>query len=839
MNIKKELENLEKKYQEIQKLNLESEKIILGVKNDKNINRESELLKEKEEFKKLIEEKTEKLEKKIKESEELKNLNSILLEELKEAKRTRREGEINKFELLIAEKVKVNLESKMIKRCDLFKDYIVKKIEFYNTKLSKELIESEKAVELKNELKVLLKKVDIYIEEIEKKYMEEKIFLNNKSSSFHTNLKKEYDLEEDEYLFEKEKKNFILEKFIGLKAFNFLGIILIFFGLAMGFKTQLSNWIATDYMKSIFSYLLGVIFLLVGEKLYQKNKKSFARGMIGGGIGILYLSTLFSTIYLSLFSTIIGTLILVLLTFLAIILSLKYNSQIIASLSLIGGHLPYWYGIYVSRESNLYSLVIYSLILQGIILGLAWKKDWLHTKILGFILGSINMILMVTLLSEKVLSFSYIMIFTTSYTCIFINSYKKEKRSLNKLDYILLTINLILKFSLIYLSLGNDTPNWQKSTLMIVGGLIYLLVGDRLKENKIIRIFYVVSLGFFILVIPMIVSEKYIVFIWALEATILYIISRKYRNVGIEYGVMTMYLIVFIANFMVKGNEDYLKQIQNIFIVFLSFALYFTLKEKDYSPKIKKIILIFKYFIFTYTIFVVSSLIDDIVRSMLKDNGYDREIMLFVGSVTVIVINTLLRFGTYNVEKLQDKFSVKYLTVIQISYLFLINHLILNIKSPLLISNKIVSVLMILLILIINVYIFIIGRQDIHYGIFETNEKNSFWIIGESVYIILVSYLMMETVMNLRGSNFLINIVGLIICIVLVWKGFKSPSREIRRIGLGIGIIFILKNIIIDIRTVSNIQKIFGYFLMGAILIGTSYMYQLALKKMEKEKRNV
>ena len=547
---------------------------------------------------------------------------------------------------------------------------------------------------------------------------------------------------------------------------------------------------------------------------------------------------MFSTIYLLLFPEILGALILVLLTFLAIILSLKYNSQIIASLSLIGGHLPYWYGIYVSRESNLYFLVIYSLILQGIILGLAWKKDWLHTKFLGFVLGSINMILMVIFLSEKLLSFSYIMIFTTAYTCIFINSYKKEKRMLSKIDYILLSINLILKFSLIYSLFDNGTPNWQKSTLMIAGGMIYFLLGDRLKENKIVKIFYVISLGFFILVIPMIVSEKYIAVVWALEATGLYIISRKYKNVGIEYGVMAIYAITFIASFVIKGNEDYLKQIQNIFIVFLSFALYFTLKEKDYSPKIKKIILIFKYFIFTYTIFVVSSLIDDIVRSMLKDNGYDREIMLFVGSVTVIVVNTLLRFGTYNVEKLQDKFSVKYLTVIQISYLFLINHLILNIKSPLLISNKIVSVLMILLILIINVYIFIIGRQDIHYGIFETNEKNSFWIIGESVYIILVSYLMMETVMNLRGSNFLINIVGLIICIVLVWKGFKSPSREIRRIGLGIGIIFILKNIIIDIRTVSNIQKIFGYFLMGAILIGTSYIYQIALKKMEKEKRN-
>ena len=50
---KKELELLEAKYQEIKRLNSEAESIISGIKNDADINRETQLLEEKEKLEKI------------------------------------------------------------------------------------------------------------------------------------------------------------------------------------------------------------------------------------------------------------------------------------------------------------------------------------------------------------------------------------------------------------------------------------------------------------------------------------------------------------------------------------------------------------------------------------------------------------------------------------------------------------------------------------------------------------------------------------------------------------------------------------------------------------------
>ncbi|WP_339127089.1 hypothetical protein LIY46_10615 [Fusobacterium varium] len=101
---KKELELLEAKYQEIKRLNSEAESIISGIKNDADINRETQLLEEKEKLEKILKEIKDELQKKTKEIEDLKNSNVVLLEELKESKRLRREKEINKFQIMAAKK---------------------------------------------------------------------------------------------------------------------------------------------------------------------------------------------------------------------------------------------------------------------------------------------------------------------------------------------------------------------------------------------------------------------------------------------------------------------------------------------------------------------------------------------------------------------------------------------------------------------------------------------------------------------------------------------------------------------------------------------------------------
>ena len=838
----KELENLENKYKEIGKLNSEIESIIANIKNEAGISREKELLEENERLAKDLKAFHEKV--KIREEEigRLKNSNAVLIEELKEVKKVRRNGEIDKFQNILAEKMNVELESGVTKRRANDAEEMKRKVKMLEKNLSCEF--SDEADSLRDELKKINGKIGDFLEKSNRKTFENKTFLQEESSVFHNKIKEETVLKEGEFLFEKEKKRFVFEKLIGLKGFNFLGIISIFLGVFLVFRTQFAKILANNYVKSSASYLLGMFFLFAGEKFYQKNKKHFAVGLIGGGIGILYLTTLLSTLYLKLYPMTAGLFISVILTGLVVILSLRYDSQIIGVLSLIGGYLPYGAYIWVNKSNvQIYYVLAYSLILQGIVLGVSWKKDWIYSKIFGFVTGVVNMTGLIYYLNhsihDKITAFFYIVIFTTAYSFIFLNSHKKENRQSNIIDYIFLSLNLIIKFSLIYSLFDKATPSWLKAVLVGTVGIIYGFFGDRLKDNKVAKIFYIVALGSFILIIPLIVPEKFVVVAWGAETALLYFFYRKYKNKEMRYGTIAIYLVSLVSNLIVREEKYLLVYIQDLMIISFSFVLYFLIKQKSYKKEVRILNGIFKYLIFAYSIFFINKVVYNTAEKLGFTN-YGKEILLCMLAVIFI-----LRTVTYKIKKLQDSFSLKFLVIIEIIYLLFINMInfflyffwwFWNISKEKILINYPLSLI---LLVFVNIYLFMVSKNDIHLCFFKKNEKKPLWILGESIYFLFVANIILriheQSNMLFLGAGLAWDIVGLLLCGYLVWKGFRVPNRNVRRIGLGIGIFFVAKSFLWDFLRFDNSYKLIAYFSMGAILIGTSYIYQTALKKLEQE----
>ena len=838
----KELENLENKYREIGKINSEIESIIANIKNEAGISREKELLEENERLVKDLKAFHEKMKVREEEIGRLKNSNAVLIEELKEAKKVRKNSEIDKFQNILAAKMNVELESGVTRRLSNYAEEMKRKVKMLERNLDGEF--SEEADSLRDELKKINEKIGDFLEKSNRKTFENKIFLQEESSVFHNKIKEETALKEGEFLFEREKKRFVFEKLIGLKGFNFLGIISIFLGVFLVFRTQFAKILANNYVKSSASYLLGMFFLFAGERFYQKNKKHFAVGLIGGGIGILYLTTLLSTLYLKLYPMTAGLFISVILTGLVVILSLRYDSQIIGVLSLIGGYLPYGAYIWVNRSNvQIYYVLAYSLILQGIVLGVSWKKDWIYSKIFGFVTGVVNMTGLIYYLNhsvhDKITAFFYIVIFTTAYSFIFLNSHKKENRQSNIIDYVFLSLNLIIKFSLIYSLFDKATPSWLKAILVGTVGIIYGFFGDRLKDNKVAKIFYIVALGSFILIIPLIVPEEFVVVAWGAETALLYFFYRKYKNKEMRYGTIAIYLVSLVSNLIVREEKYLLVYIQDLMIISFSFVLYFWIKQKNYKTEVRILNGIFKYLIFAYSIFFINKVIFNVVTSFEAIN-YGKD-ALFCILVSLFVLRTV----TYRVKKLQDSFSLKFLVIIEIIYLLFMNmynfFLYISGWSWNIQEEKIpISYLLSLILLIfVNFYLFIVAKNDIHLCFFKKNEKKPLWILGESIYFLCVANIILQIYEHsgvlILGAGLALDIVGLLLCGYLVWKGFKVPNRNVRRIGLGIGIFFVAKSFLWDFLRFDNSYKLIAYFSMGAILIGTSYIYQTALKKLEQE----
>jgi len=392
---------------------------------------------------------------------------------------------------------------------------------------------------------------------------------------------------------------------------------------------------------------------------------------------------------------------------------------------------------------------------------------------------------------------------------------------------------------LIYSLFDKTTPSWLKAVLVGTVGIIYGFFGDRLKDNKVAKIFYIVALGSFILIIPLIVPEKFVVVAWGAETALLYFFYRKYKNREMRYGTIVIYLVSLVSNLIVREEKYLLVYIQDLMIISFSFVLYFLIKQKSYKTGVRILNGIFKYLIFTYSIFFINKVVFDVVTSF-KMINYGEDIFL-----SLLVSLFVLRTVTYKAKKLQDSFSLKFLIIIEIIYLLFINmiNLILYFfgwSSDILKERVAISYIFpFFLPILINIYLFIVAKNDIHLCFFRKNEKKPLWILGESIYFLCVANIILRIYEHsgvlILGAGLALDIVGLLLCGYLVWKGFRVPNRNVRRIGLGIGIFFVAKSFLLDFLRFDNSYKLIAYFSMGAILIGTSYIYQTALKKLEQE----
>ena len=267
--------------------------------------------------------------------------------------------------------------------------------------------------------------------------------------------------------------------------------------------------------------------------------------------------------------------------------------------------------------------------------------------------------------------------------------------------------------------------------------------------------------------------------------------------------------------------------------------LYFLIKQKSYKTEVRILNGIFKYLIFAYSIFFINKVIFNVVTSFEAIN-YGKDVLF-----GILLSLFTLRLVTYKIKKLQDSFSLRFLVIIEIIYLLFINMINFflyisgwswNIQEE---KIPVSYPLFLILLIFVNLYLFMVAKNDIHLCFFKKNEKKPLWILGESIYFLFVANIILriyeQSNMLFLGAGLALDIVGLLLCGYLVWKGFKVPNRNVRRIGLGIGIFFVAKSFLWDFLRFDNSYKLIAYFSMGAILIGTSYIYQTALKKLEQE----
>lgn len=180
------------------------------------------------------------------------------------------------------------------------------------------------------------------------------------------------------------------EQWVGKKLLQKAGILIVLIGMLVFLKYSFDNrWI--DELGRVFlSAAAGGALLGAGE-LFHRSYAKWSQAFTGGGLVLLYLTVWVAHVFYAMpledkYGLVIpAALALVLyagITVTGALAAVRYNAQIIAWFTVLGGYLT---PFLVNGRTDVTALLIYLAMLAGGMILLAWHKKWRHLNLAAFI----------------------------------------------------------------------------------------------------------------------------------------------------------------------------------------------------------------------------------------------------------------------------------------------------------------------------------------------------------------------------------------------------------------------------------------------------------------------
>jgi uncharacterized membrane protein len=160
-----------------------------------------------------------------------------------------------------------------------------------------------------------------------------------------------------------------------------VGVVVLFFGIAF-----LLAYFAQHVTVPIELQFAGVACAgaaMIGVGAWLRNRRrAYALALIGGGLGVLYLTTFAALQLVPLLSPEVAFALLAAIAVLAIVLALRFDAQALAVLAALGGFLA---PILVTTVSEPLSLFGYVTAVNALIVGVAAFRAWRALELVGFV----------------------------------------------------------------------------------------------------------------------------------------------------------------------------------------------------------------------------------------------------------------------------------------------------------------------------------------------------------------------------------------------------------------------------------------------------------------------
>lgn len=633
---------------------------------------------------------------------------------------------------------------------------------------------------------------------------------------------------------------------LGLSWLNKLGILLILLGVATAIKFGYA-WF-NPHLKGIFSFIIGIVFLLGGEFMMRKQKNTFAMGISSGGVAILYFATFSGYFFLNILSMNGAIILSLLVTMVTIALSLRYNSKTICIFSLIGGYLPFFsYVFAIGLESpGIYVAMAYVFLLNTMVLIISLYKKWQIVNYIAFLINFPVFIYLINISESNIASLLFNSAVFALFLFIVLTYSLRQKVSLNAYDLILLGVNTTVSCAAACVIFAGAGWNDYLGLLALFFALFYYALGRAIdaimgQEKTIKGFFYLTAITFAVLMIPFQFDIKWMTIGWTIEAVLMIIWGLRNKVELLEaMGWIVLLLSFGVFHLSIQLHETVYHFKYALITAGMLIAIVAYLKNTSGSivnrfPALKTVLLLLKYFIIYNTFIYLLSETSYLYRNYLVDLfKISPGLISFYAAIIKAAVMVSVAAGLIKIKILQDRI-VGYMALFLI-LLFDVQCVVITFHPLLNPDSQSADWVAFVFLLLYHLAVFANIRWAVLRYISNLKYNLEFYPLSQALYLVLALTMILSVQFQwLSHIRFVISLSNLVLAFCFIYYGISRRYIYIRRMGLILAILASAKLFLIDLADLTTLGRIIAYFAFGLILLGISYLYQ----KMEKTMKTV
>ena len=668
-----------------------------------------------------------------------------------------------------------------------------------------------------------------------------------------------------------------LEKFIGENILSKVAITILVIGIAFFVKYAIDKEWINEIARVGIGILCGGIVLGFAHRL-RKNFKAFSSVLVSGGIAIFYFTIGIAFHQYHLFNQTTAFILMLVITSFSVFISVMYNRQELAILSLIGGFAtPFMVS---TGQGNYQVLFTYVLILDLGMLVLAYLRKWNLVNILAY---AFTMILYFGWLQSKVIDqtdapYKGAFIFATIFYVVFIVMSLihniKEKRKFGAID-----LSILISNTFLFYGAGMQILNYYHTELQGLFSLMmaafnlvcsWLLYKKFKADQKLVYLMIGLTLTFVTLVAPVQLHGNYITIFWALESVLLIWLAQK-SNIVIYRFASVIITILMSFSLFIDWSQTYLEYgdvpvailLNKGFITGIVCALSFVatawlLKKETESVKFAGInfnpqnyskfltgafiVLLylvgiieliyqlnrFIYYGATVTIivgayhFMYFLLLNLITRSnSARGMQLTLHVFNFINAVIFVVVFAILPYADFknnvlHLERGYVGFIFHYVSLACfVAFLFFMRRA-LSQANPVVTPNKALNTIL------VSIAVIYLGSLEVVLHVCQmavsmvaTNSDTDFWAKEEEIEIVR------KHVVKIGFP-----ILWGLLAFLFLFIGMKKQNKTLRITSLILIAAILVKLFGFDIKDASEAGKIIAFIILGVVLLIISFMYQ-------------